>query len=72
MKFDEPETPTKRFRVKMLRGYFPEDPEHPKHPLTGGIEKVVAGTTVALPIDEAKRLLKAKIAELPDDYEPVS
>ena len=36
-------TETKRFRVKLLHGYFPEDPEHPKHPLTGGIEKVMAG-----------------------------
>ena len=66
----ETENPTKKFRIKMIRGYFPADPDHPKHPLTGGIQKVVAGETVELPIEEAKRLLKEKLAELPDDFEP--
>jgi hypothetical protein len=66
----ETEIPTKKFRIKMVRGYFPADPEHPKHPLTGGIQKVCAGETVELELGEAKRLLKEKIAELPDDFEP--
>jgi hypothetical protein len=69
MKSDTPET-TKRFRVKLINGYFPEDPEHPKNPLSGDIKKIKAGEVWAAPIEEGKRLLKEKIAELPDDWEP--
>jgi len=69
MKF-ETETETKKFRVTLLRGYFPEDPDFPKHPLTGSVAKACAGETIELPIAEAKRLLKERIAELPDDFAP--
>jgi hypothetical protein len=62
--------PNKKFRVTLLRGYFPQDPDFPKHPLTGSVTKATAGETIELPVEEAKRLLKERIAELPDDFEP--
>ena len=62
--------PSKKLRVTLVRGYFPQDPDFPKHPLTGSVAKAIAGTTIELPVEEAKRLLKEKIAELPDDFEP--
>lgn len=66
----ETETPVKKFRVKLLHGYFPADPDFPKHPLTGSVAKASAGEIVELPVEEAKRLIKERIAELPDDFEP--
>jgi hypothetical protein len=54
----------------MIRGYFPADPDFPRHPLTGSVDKARAGDIVELPVEEAKRLIKEKIAELPDDFEP--
>jgi hypothetical protein len=66
----ETETSPKKFRIKMIRGYFPADPDFPRHPLTGSVDKARAGDIVELPVEEAKRLIKEKIAELPDDFEP--
>jgi hypothetical protein len=53
-----------------VRGYFPVDPDWPKNALTGDIQKALAETVVELPLEEAKRLLKERIAELPDDFDP--
>jgi hypothetical protein len=69
MQTDEAKS-TKKFRIKMIRGYFPEDPDYPKHPLTGSVAKAYAGEVIELPVAEAKRLIKERIAELPDDFEP--
>lgn len=69
MKQTETES-NKKFRVTLLRGYFPADPDFPKHPLTGSVSKANAGETIELPVEEAKRLIKERIAELPDDFEP--
>lgn len=56
----------RKFPVKMLRGYFPLDREHPKHPTTGDPEKVQRGEVVRLNYDEAKQLIDAGIAERAD------
>ena len=66
---DETESP-KKLRVTLVRGYFPEDPDFPRHPMTGSVAKASAGETIELPVAEAKRLLKERIAELPDDFAP--
>jgi hypothetical protein len=69
MQIDEAK-PKKKFRIKMIRGYFPEDPDYPKHPLTGSVMKAYAGEVIELPVEEAKRLIKERTAELPEDFEP--
>lgn len=56
----------KKFPVKMLRGYFPLDPDHPKHPTTKDPVKVQRGEVVSLNYDEAKELIAAGIAERAD------
>lgn len=50
----------------MLRGYFPLDPDHPKHPTTKDPVKVQRGEVVSLNYDEAKELIAAGIAERAD------
>lgn len=57
----------KKFPVRVLRGYFPVDPDHEKHPLTGDPLKVERGETIFLPVDEAKSLIKRGLAERADD-----
>jgi hypothetical protein len=61
------EKPVKRFRVRMLRGYFPADPAHPRHPVSGDAIKVLRGEEIDLPIDEARAALKNGIAERADE-----
>lgn len=56
----------KKFPVKLLRGYFPADPDRPKHPNTGGPVKVERGEIVDLPLDEAKGLIASGLAERAD------
>lgn len=59
--------PVKKMPVLLKRGYFPKDPDHPKHPRTGDSVKVERGETVMLPLDEAKELIVAGFAERADD-----
>lgn len=59
----------KRFPVKMKHGYFPADPEWPKDPATGWPQKIKAGSEVSLPIEEARKLIKAGHAERNDGIE---
>ena len=61
------EKTVKRFRVRMLKGYFPGDPSHPRHPLSKDPEKVSPGTEIDLPIDEARYCIKNGIAERADE-----
>jgi hypothetical protein len=61
------EKPVKRFKVRMLRGYFPADPAHPRHPVSGDAIKVLRGEVIDLPLDEARVALKNGIAERADD-----
>jgi hypothetical protein len=61
------EKPVKRFRVRMLRGYFPADPAHPRHPVSGDAIKVLRGEEIELPIDEARAAIKNGIAERADE-----
>jgi hypothetical protein len=60
------EKPVKRFRVRMLRGYFPADPAHPRHSVSGDAIKVLRGEEIDLPIDEARAAIKNGIAERAD------
>jgi hypothetical protein len=62
-----PGRPPKKFPVKLLRGYFPRDIDHPKHPTTGSPIKVERGEIIALPLEEAKDLMKRGIAERADE-----
>lgn len=59
--------PPQRFPVKLLRGYFPLDPDHPVDPQTGVKEKVERDTIIKLPRDEALDLIKRGLAERADD-----
>jgi len=63
----KPGRPPQRFPVKLLRGYFPVDPDHPVHPQTGGKIKVERDTIIKLPRDEALDLIKRGLAERADD-----
>lgn len=65
IKFEEEKV--KRFPVLLKRGYFPADPDWPKNPATGHPEKALSGTTVELPIEEARKLIKDGIAERADE-----
>lgn len=64
---DEEKKEVKRFPVLLKHGYFPCDPEWPKNPMTGYPEKAQAGTKIELPIEEARTIIKAGIAERGDD-----
>jgi hypothetical protein len=68
IKFEDEEVKEeKRFPVRLKRGYVPADPTQPKNPATGWPEKLVAGTEVSLPIDEARAIIKLGIAERADE-----
>jgi hypothetical protein len=67
IKFEEETPKVKRFPVLLKHGYFPCDPDWPKHPMTGAPEKALAGTKIELPIEEARNIIKAGIAERADD-----
>jgi hypothetical protein len=56
----------RKFPIKLLRGYFPIDPEHPRNPRTGDSEKVNRGEVAVLDYAEAKQLIEAGIAERAD------
>lgn len=56
----------KRFPVKLLFGYFPKDPSHPKHPTTREPVKVQRGTVISLPISEAREVIGKGIGERAD------
>jgi hypothetical protein len=62
----------KRFKVKLLRGYFPADPAWPqKTGVDGGFigpTKALRDSIIDLPLDEAKDIIKKGIAERADDY----
>ena len=58
----------KRFKVKLLRGYFPVDPTRELHPHTGQPVKLLRDSIVDLPLDEAKDIIRKGIAERADDY----
>ena len=64
---DEEKKEVKRFPVLLKHGYFPADPDWPKDPATGGIQKALSGTKVDLPIEEARKLIKDGIAERADE-----
>lgn len=66
---EEKKEEIKRFPVKMKRGYFPGDPDWPKDPATGWPQKIKAGAEVSLPIEEARNLIKAGLAERNDGLE---
>lgn len=59
----------KKIAMKMVYGYFPRDPDHPRHPRTGDAMKVLPGEIINLPTDEAKELLKAGRAVRADEIE---
>jgi hypothetical protein len=61
--------PPNKVPVKLLFGYFPVDPDHPKHPQTGEPLKVKRDTIVELPRDEARGLIKAGKAVRADEIE---
>jgi hypothetical protein len=63
----EEKAEVKRFRVRMLRGYFPADPAHPKHAVSGDALKVQRGEEIDLPIDEARAAIRNGIAERADE-----
>jgi hypothetical protein len=64
---DEEKKEVKRFPVLLKRGYFPIDPDWPKDPATGGIQKALVGEKIELPIEEARKLIKDGIAERADE-----
>ena len=66
-KTEEKPVDVKRFRVRMLRGYFPADPTHPRHPVSGDAIKVQRGEEIDLPINEARAAIKNGIAERADN-----
>lgn len=59
----------KRFPVRMKHGYFPVDPTWAKNPATGEPMKVLVGEVANLPIEEARKLVKAGVAERADEIE---
>jgi hypothetical protein len=59
--------PVKYFPVLLKRGYFPCDPNWPKDVMTGAPQKAKAGEKIELPIDEARTIIKAGIAERADE-----
>lgn len=69
---DKPVEKKKRVAVRMLRGYFPADPDHPRHSISRDPIKVLRGEVIELPIDEANDVLKKGIAEKADAYTPFS
>lgn len=56
----------RKFPIKLLRGYFPKDEDHPKQPATGDPVKVLRHEVVLLDYAEAKSLIDAGIAERAD------
>ena len=64
---EEVKEEVRRFPVRLKRGYVPADPTQPKNAMTGWPEKLVAGTEVSLPIDEARTIIKLGIAERADE-----
>jgi len=59
--------PQKRFPVRLLRGYFPADPEWPmRDDLTAKV-KAQRGQVIQLPIDEARDVIKKGIGERADE-----
>jgi hypothetical protein len=54
----KPGRPPNKVPVKLLYGYFPADPDHPKHPTTGEPLKVQRDTIINLPRDEARGLVR--------------
>lgn len=65
MPLEYSEKPAK-FPIKLKRGYFPKDPDHPKHPATGDPMKVQREEIVILDYAEARGLINAGIAERAD------
>ena len=65
--FPTPEDQVKRFPVRLLYGYCPKDPSHPKHPTTGRPQKVERGTVISLPISEAREVIGKGIGERADE-----
>lgn len=70
IKFEEEEkAKVKRFPVLLKHGYFPMDPDWPKDEMTGYPKKAPAGDRISLPIEEARNIIKAGIAERADEIE---
>ena len=63
------EKATRKIQVKLLYGYYPEDPDHPRHPRTGDAMKVLPGEIISLPVEEARNLVKAGRAHRADEIE---
>jgi hypothetical protein len=66
---NKPGRPPNKVPVKLLYGYFPADPEHPKHPGTGEPVKVQRGETINLPRDEARSVVKKGLAVRADEID---
>jgi hypothetical protein len=59
--------PVKKFPVRLKFGYYPADPDHPRHPtVVGQSEKVPAGSVIELPLEEARQLIADGKAERAD------
>lgn len=59
--------PVKRFPVRLLRGYFPKDPAWPMQDDKTAKVKAQRGTTVELPIEEAREVIRQGIGERADN-----
>ena len=59
----------RRHPMLLKRGFVSGDPAWPKDPMTGYPQKMLAGEVVNLPIEEARRLQKLRVAERADEIE---
>lgn len=51
----------KKYPVRLRVGYFPADPDHPRHPVSGDSIKVKKGEVILLPLEEANDVIKRQI-----------
>ena len=71
IKFEDGRAPRKRSnasRCVEARLFPAVIPTRPKDPMTGGIQRSLAGEKIELPIDEARKIIKLGIAERADRY----